>query len=83
MRRKIISKIEFSIMISIFLISFLQIILFPLIKNKFRNIVFTEIPVERIGYVLNRIDSICKKEKVVKAPKTSFISLVCEKISND
>ena len=74
MKKKIISKIELSYIIFLFLVSALQIIFFPLIKDKLETMVFNEAPVHRIDYY-------CEKEKVIKSSKTSFISLLCRKIN--
>ncbi len=72
MKKKIISKIEYIYIVIFLLISAAQIIFFPLIKDKLKTAVFSEAPI-------NKIDYFCKKEKVIKASKTSFIGLFCEK----
>jgi len=73
MKKKLISKIELSYIILVFLISALQIIFLPLIKQQLQKIVFSEIP-------LNKIDYYCKKDRVINSSTKSFISLFCEKI---
>ena len=76
MKKKLISKIELSYIILVFLISALQIIFLPLINQKLKKIVFSEIP-------LNEIDYYCKKDKVINSSEKSFISLFCEKINKN
>ena len=74
MNKKIISKIELIYIIIFFLISAVQIIFLPLIKDKLKIMIFNEIP-------FNKIDYYCKKQKVIKASKISFISTFCEKLN--
>ena len=76
MKKIIVSKIELSYILFFFLISALQIIFFPLLKEKLKTMIFTEA-------TLNRINYYCEKEKVIKASKTSFISIFCKKINED
>ena len=76
MKKKIISRIESNFIIIIFLISGIQIIVFPLIKQTFKFMVFSEIP-------YSKIDFYCKKDKVIKASKTYFIRFFCERISEN
>ncbi len=76
MKKKIISKIELNFITFIIIISGIQIIFLPLIKHKFKIMVFHDIPLNEINYY-------CKKEKVINASKTSFISLFCKKITQN
>ena len=72
MKNQAISKIELSYIIFFFLISALQIIVFPTIKNQLELLVFSEIP-------LSKIDFYCKKDRVINSSDKSFIKIFCEK----